>query len=278
MRRSCLFLILFSFHVSPLLVSGKALIIGVDLSNEDFISDQKSILFKGKNPILTKDNAENLISKLFNKEIDACIISRPFSRKEARIISENNINWISSQRIMWRVMAIAVNKNNSISYVSDSTLQRIFKGEILNWKSITNQEQELMPIVLDYSGDADMSFVNDVIVKYPIFGKNCLKKRDLNDVIKRFDGHDGCICILDYSVAIKYPTIFKVIGITIQGNNIDINTKSIVNREYPYRYPIWLFWDDKKDVYRSVNSNLNLYYAEDELIYKYGLMFLRNKH
>lgn len=112
-----------------------------------FPDHEDHVLYAEKNKSRSTNGA---YEGLINEDVDVIIVSRDISRNEKALAEEKRID-ILTKPLAVDGLVFIVNKKNPVSNLTTEQLQKIYTGEITNWKEVGGPDHSITP----YQRDVD---------------------------------------------------------------------------------------------------------------------------
>lgn len=151
-------------------------------------------------------NEVNVINLLLKDSVRLIIAARDLTDAEKQGLLNKKLQ-ARSQKIAIDGIALIINKENTDSLISLSTLKKIMTGEIDSWKSINPQSKyDKISVVFDNPNSSTVRFIKDSINRG-------------EPLAERLKAQDNNKAVLDYVA--KTPNAMGVIGVNWINNPVD---------------------------------------------------------
>lgn len=183
------------------------------------IIDEEIDVFEALNKeatlIPTYANEKEIINLLIKDSIRLAITGRDLTDKEKAIVKNNKLQ-VRSQKIAVDGVALIINKQNSDSLISISTLKEIMTGKITSWKQI-DKDSKLndITVVFDNQNSSNARYIVDSINGGIMLSNNLKATQGNQDVI-------------DY--VSKTPNALGVIGVNWISSPTDTTNNSFIDK------------------------------------------------
>jgi len=105
------------------------------------------------------------LNDLLKDSVEIIISTRPLSEKENKFMNNKTL-FPKSVKIAYDAVALIVNKDNPISYITNHNFQSILTGEIKTWNELdANLKNEDVNLVFDNKNSSTVRYVLDAICK-----------------------------------------------------------------------------------------------------------------
>ena len=152
--------------------------------------------FTNENPVIeiyTDGGGTELgIKDLLENKIQICAASRNLEPGETKLLAERFGSVGVSTFIARDAIRIFVNKKNQVSNLNMNQLNKIFTGEIKNWKDVGGFDKPIMAIVRDDVSGTAAHFQTRVLNDQD-FAKEVLIKSKVEDIIEEVEENETAI-------------------------------------------------------------------------------------
>ncbi len=191
----------------------------VEKLSEEFINENTGV------EIYTEGGGTELgIKDLLENKIQICAASRNMEPGETKLLAERFGSVGISTFIARDAIRVFVNKENKINNLDMIQLQKIFTGEIKNWKDFGGFDKPIMAIVRDDVSGTAAHFQTRVLNDQD-FAKEVLIRTNVEDIIEDVEENENAI---GFS-GLGYDWDCKVLSI----DNIYPTEESIKSMKYP---------------------------------------------
>ena len=218
----------------------------------DLVRDYNS---NNENVITVKsDDRESAFNKLSNSEVDVLI----------GYVYPNN-NKIKSETLANDGIGIIVNPNNSLNDVSIQELKKIYSGKIVNWKKLNGLSNLIIPVAFKDKLNSVQQEFNLKIKDTPIkeeMGKSTQYVSSMEEMKTFIAQNKNSIGFMPGQWYNGESKFLKLSGIAITASNIK-------NNLYFLRYPIKMYYSEKKE--ENLKDLFQYFKSEDgkKIIRKY---------
>ncbi len=201
---------------------------------------------------LTSSDSDKGIKSLIAGNSDIANSSRPLTYSDRKKIVENGFELLES-RIALDALIIIVNKNNTINEITVDELEKIFRGDVKNWKGISDGSfvKTLLPVVRE-NGSGTNEFVINRVLQGDNFPSSLLSKSSNSEAIKYVIENEGAI---GFTNSTTYPwesPNIKYLRIKNYDNSIPVspfegkklNENAIRYGDYPLAHYLYLITRD----------------------------------
>lgn len=178
------------------------------------------------------------VSSLFNKEARIAVLSRELDEEEKRIAKENKLNPIS-YKIAVDGVAFIVNKDNPLEELTLEKVEKIFTGEIADWKDVAGKKIPIL-VVTRNENSGTYGFVKSFVLKNKEYTKDAYKVNTTDDVLMTVENQKNAI---GYVSMTRINSKVKVLGISMKEGEKSFlpNLESAYYRTYPVLRFIYLY-------------------------------------
>lgn len=89
------------------------------------------------------------------------IVTRELTKNECQLIKQEQERNVRQQCIAVDAVAIIVNKENNISFLSEEEIGQVMRGEITNWNQLQSNDTSRIKIVFDNEGSSTVNYMRD---------------------------------------------------------------------------------------------------------------------
>jgi phosphate transport system substrate-binding protein len=155
----------------PAMAAGKGLVLDGSTTVGP-IAKALAAYFKKKNDCevtVSESGSGNGAKSLLNGTCDIADMSRPMKDKEFSAAAAKGIQPVAHV-VAYDGIAIAVNESNPVKKISMEQLQKVYLGEISNWKQLGGKDAEIVVVSRDTSSGTFETFEGLVMHKKPVKG------------------------------------------------------------------------------------------------------------
>jgi phosphate transport system substrate-binding protein len=226
------------------------------------------------------------VNKVLYDTCRLAIVSRKFTEEELQILKQKNKLPGKSIRVGIDAVALIVNRENPDSVFTYDQLERIFRGEIKNWKQINPQSSlKDIKIIFDDDSAASVRFMKDSVARTKELPSNCYALDSNPKVLDYVSKEKDAIGLIgvswvsdrDDTTSLSFLNKIRVVALTKPGSlkrdeSFQPLQAYIATGEYPLRREIYIL---NKEVSVKLGSGLTSYIASDKgqrIILKSGLV------
>ncbi len=171
--------------------------------------------------------------KLINKETDLIVVTEP-SEEEIALAKENNVE-LEVTKVVNEGFVFFVNKKNPVESVSLEEIQKVYMGEITNWKDLGGEDAKIIAFQRPTNSGSQTGLLNLVMqgkpVKIPTTTERVETMVEIIDVVSDYDNG---IHSVGYSYYYYANTMYKNNDLKYLGiNGIKPTDDTIQNGTYP---------------------------------------------
>ena len=139
-------------------------------------------------------------------------------------------------------LVFVVNKDNPIDSLTTEQIQKIYTGEITNWKEVGGEDLEIVPIQRNHEAGSQVMMeklvMGDIEMMEPPVDYQVGTMEALTTAVKSYDASSEAIgyTVYYYAKNMKYADGLKILKV----NDVEPNPDSIRNKEYPFINPYFL--------------------------------------
>lgn len=197
------------------------------------------------NNCLLNNNTHQSFVNLIDNSVELIMTARAISRDEQQYANEQNVE-IISKPIAKDALAFIVNPKNPINFLTIEQIQKIYTGEITNWKEVGGKDAPIVPFIRNRNSGSQEKFETMVMNGLTIGDFPELQiGLTMMSPYWQIENEENGIAFTPfyyYNVIVNNETT-KAIGV----NGIPLNGQTIKDGSYPY----------VSDVYGSVRADID---------------------
>ena len=192
--------------------------------------------FKGKK--IDEVNAEHskthkAYEKLINKELDLILVTSP-SEDEEKLAEKANVE-LEVTKVVNEGFVFFLNKNNPVNSLTVEQIQKIYSGEITNWKEVGGNDEEIIAYQRPKNSGSQTGMLDLVMKDKKI--KDAPKEdiaMSMSDIIDAVSNYDNKESAIGYSYYYYANTMYLSDEIKLlKVDGVEPNNDTIKNGEYP---------------------------------------------
>lgn len=192
--------------------------------------------FKGKK--IDEVNVEHskthkAYEKLINKELDLILVTSP-SEDEEKLAEKANVE-LEVTKVVNEGFVFFLNKNNPVNSLTVEQIQKIYSGEITNWKEVGGNDEEIIAYQRPKNSGSQTGMLDLVMKDKKI--KDAPKEdiaMSMSDIIDAVSNYDNKESAIGYSYYYYANTMYLSDEIKLlKVNGVEPNNDTIKNGEYP---------------------------------------------
>lgn len=192
--------------------------------------------FKGKK--IDEVNVEHskthkAYEKLINKELDLILVTSP-SKDEEKLAEKANVE-LEVTKVVNEGFVFFLNKNNPVDSLTVEQIQKIYSGEITNWKEVGGNDEEIIAYQRPKNSGSQTGMLDLVMKDKKI--KDAPKEdiaMSMSDIIDAVSNYDNKESAIGYSYYYYANTMYLSDEIKLlKVNGVEPNNDTIKNGEYP---------------------------------------------
>lgn len=192
--------------------------------------------FKGKK--IDEVNVEHskthkAYEKLINKELDLILVTSP-SEDEEKLAEKANVE-LEVTKVVNEGFVFFLNKNNPVDSLTVEQIQKIYSGEITNWKEVGGNDEEIIAYQRPKNSGSQTGMLDLVMKDKKI--KDAPKEdiaMSMSDIIDAVSNYDNKESAIGYSYYYYANTMYLSDEIKLlKVNGVEPNNDTIKNGEYP---------------------------------------------
>lgn len=217
--------------------------------------------FKGKK--IDEVNVEHskthkAYEKLINKELDLILVTSP-SEDEEKLAEKANVE-LEVTKVVNEGFVFFLNKNNPVDSLTVEQIQKIYSGEITNWKEVGGNDEEIIAYQRPNNSGSQTGMLDLVMKDKKI--KEAPKEdiaMTMSEIIDAVSNYDNKESAIGYSYYYYANTMYLSDEIKLlKVNGVEPNNDTIKNGEYPIltAYYIVNRKDDMSSEAESLKENM----------------------
>ena len=229
-----------------------------DAIYEDFVGESS----EGK---IDYSNTHPGYVKLINDEVDLIVVTEP-SKEELELAKQKNVE-LEVIPVVKEGFVFYVNANNSVSNLTTEQIQKIYTGEITNWKDVGGKDEKITALQRPVNSGSQTGMLSLVMKGKKLMEaptENLIETMEaiINFVSSYTNGRDS----IGYSYYYYATTMFKTIDETVASNikllgvdGVVPNNKTIQDGSYPFNTAYYIVInkaDDENSESRKLVNHL----------------------
>lgn len=203
--------------------------------------------------------------KLINNEVDLIVVTEP-SEEELALAKEKGVE-LEVIPVVKEGFVFYVNANNKIDSLTKEQIQKIYTGEIKNWKEVGGEDAEIIPYQRPVNSGSQTGMLSLVMKGYNLMEapkENLIETMEaiINNVSSYENGKNS----IGYSYYYYATTMFKTIDETVASNikllgidGVKPNNQTIKDGSYPFTTAYYIVInkaDDENSASRKLANQL----------------------
>lgn len=217
--------------------------------------------FKGKK--IDEVNVEHskthkAYEKLINKELDLILVTSP-SEDEEKLAKKANVE-LEVTKVVNEGFVFFLNKNNPVDSLTVEQIQKIYSGEITNWKEVGGNDEEIIAYQRPKNSGSQTGMLDLVMkdkkIKEAPKEDIAMSMSDIIDAVSNYDNKESAIGYSYYYYANTMYLSDEIKLLKVDG--VEPNNDTIKNGEYPIltAYYIVNRKDDMSSEAESLKENM----------------------
>ena len=146
------------------------------------------------------------LEALLEKRADFAMISGPLD-VEVKLLKKENDAWpydqLRSFEILRTRVAFAINKENPVRAVSAAQMEKILRGEILNWREVGGPDLPIRIVKVRSGGGVQASVEQQLLKGEPISAPDIIRVQISSQVVKIVEQEPGALGLAQLGVVLK---------------------------------------------------------------------------
>lgn len=201
--------------------------------------------FKGKDVSeveVSHSKTHNAYVKLINDEVDLILVTEP-SEDELELARQNGVELVV-QKVVKEGFVFFINGKNPVESLSIEQIQKIYTGEITNWKEVGGKDEKILAYQRPVNSGSQTGMLSLVMNGLPLAKAPtemiAAGMADIIDVVSDYENSYGAI---GYSYYYYANTMYLSDDIKLVGvNGVKPTTESIMNDKYPIQTAYYIVY------------------------------------
>ena len=215
------------------------------------------------NSVLNYSNTHPGYVKLINDEVDLIVVTEP-SKEELELAKEKGVE-LDVIPVVKEGFVFYVNANNPVDSLTVEQIQKIYTGEITNWKEVGGNDEDIIAYQRPTNSGSQTGMLSLVMKDLPLM---TAPKENLIDtmeaIINQVSSYDNGRNTIGYSYYYYATTMFETINAEVASNikllkinGVEPNNKTIQDESYPFNtaYYIVINKADAEDAPSRILAN-----------------------
>jgi phosphate transport system substrate-binding protein len=146
------------------------------------------------------------LQALFERRADFAMISAPLENEVEFLKKENATSpydQLRSFAILRTRVAFAINKENPVRAVSAAEMEKILRGEILNWREVGGPDLPIRIVMVRSGGGVQASVEQQLLMGKPISAPDIILVQISSQVVKIVEQEPGALGLAQLGVVLK---------------------------------------------------------------------------
>lgn len=178
------------------------------------------------------------IAELIDGSNDIAMSSREIKAGETADANAKGIEPVEYE-IAKDGIAVIVHPSNPVSHLTLDQLQKIYSGEIKNWKDVGGEDEEIAAIARD-SSSGTQEFFKEAVMGSTEFRSDLITQSATGAVTQEVAQNSKAIGFIG---AAYQSTSIKTVGIETNGTTVLPTEENILNGNYPLSRGLYLYTD-----------------------------------
>lgn len=206
---------------------------------------------------INHSKTHNAYVKLINKEVDLILVTYP-SDEERDLAKRNNIE-LAVDKVVNEGFVFFVNKNNPVDSLTVEQIQKIYSGEITNWKEVGGNDEKIVAYQRpknsgSQTGMEELVMKNKKLAEAPKENV-ATSMSDIIDVISNYTNSSAAIGYSYYFYANSMYTSDSIKMIKV--NDVEPNNETIKAGNYPFLTAYYAVTrNDKTEIADTLKSHM----------------------
>jgi phosphate transport system substrate-binding protein len=181
--------------------------------------------------------------KLLNKEIDGFMSFRKIDEDEEDQATDLNVK-LTEHLVGWGAVALVVHRNNPVKELTIEQVQKMFLGEIRNWKEVGGKDEPVVTLTRDESISGTELFFREKVLDGSPVSQGTIKvlEHDINRAVYR---QAGGVADARYTEALRGQArgLVKIVAIKQDADSPAVmpTEETVKDRSYTISGPLYLY-------------------------------------
>ncbi len=210
------------------------------------IAEQYNAEKKDTQVIVFGGGTSGAFESMFEKKADLVMASRPLLEKE---IQAGAISGMNPHKVLTTTEAIAfvTGKHNSVDNLTIEQLQRIYEGEITNWREVGGPDRNIEVYASPDTSGLSL-YLKKNLLKSGFFGPQTKFREHFSSIIREVGMEDkwaiGCADLSRATLGAKKGDV-KIIGLKSDSESETVKPapETVKSGSYPMVMPMYIYWD-----------------------------------
>lgn len=217
-----------STSTKPMAVAIASVLLGIDTEEAD--------------SLLTFHKTTDSFRYFCEGSADMLIVAQPSDEAIASLNDELGSDNYIMEPFASEALVFVVNKDNPIESLTTEQIQKIYTGEITNWKEVGGEDLEIVPIQRNHEAGSQVMMeklvMKDIEMMEPPVDYIASTMNELTETVKSFDNSSNAIgyTVYYYAKNMKFADGLKIIKV----DDVDPSPETIKNKDYPFINPYFL--------------------------------------
>lgn len=202
---------------------------------------------------LNYTNNHNAYLKLINDEVDLIIAEEP-SQEELALARSKGIEF-EMLPIAKEAFVFFINSENRVDNLSIEELQKIYTGEIRNWREVGGSDEEIIAYQNPKNSTSQNTMQSLVMKNLILMDAPSINVSDssyeINNLVSTYNNERNAIGYSSYTMVKRlFSTLNNVISSKIKllkVNNIEPNVQTIIDKSYPFETNYYIVLNDSDE-------------------------------
>ena len=184
------------------------------------------------------------ITALLDGTTDICMSSRDLKAGERLKFKEKNMD-IKEVVISYDALSVIVNPKNTVSQLTREQLEKIFTGEITNWKEVGGKDAKIVTYSRE-SSSGTYEFFKEHVMDKKNYASSALNMPATGAIVQSISQTEGAIGYI--GLAYATPSVKSLKVSYDQGKTyVEPTVAGAKDKSYPIARPLFYFYDAAKE-------------------------------
>lgn len=200
-------------------------------------------------------NTHPAYGRLINGEVDLIVVTEP-SEEELQMAADAGVK-LEVTPVVKEAFVFYVNKNNPVDSLTTEQVQKIYSGEITNWKDVGGNDEEIIAYQRPTNSGSQTGMLSLVMTDYELMEpiKETLIET-MYDIVNLVSAYDNGPNAIGYSYLYYAKTMYQDMDANVVDNikflkinDVEPNNENIANETYPYTTAYYIVINQDDSIY-----------------------------
>ena len=206
---------------------------------------------------ITHSKTHKAYERLINKEVDLILVTYP-SDEEMQLAKSNNVELVID-KVVNEGFVFFINKNNPVDSLTVEQIQKIYSGEITNWKEVGGNDEKIAAYQRPKNSGSQTG-MEELVMKGIKLAEAPTENvaSGMSDIIDVVSNYDNSSAAIGYSYYYYANTMYTSDSIKLlKVNGVEPNNETIKNGTYAFQTAYYVVTrNDKTEAADTLKSQM----------------------